>query len=176
MIRITTLLWVVLLVIAGGTVMHVSYQVRHVEKHLSELNRDTRSEQDKLRILSAEWDTLNDPQRIDTLSKRYLTLEATPIARVIALDAIPLKPSDDQLAKLAAATPSKGGKTLASQSASKKPEVLAKAPATQAVTRPAQAAVSVVASSNAPSRNAHVSQPQALDGVGLILARMEKHE
>ena len=55
MIRITTLLWVVLLVIAGGTVMHVSYQVRHVEQRLSELNRDTRLEQDKLRILGAEW-------------------------------------------------------------------------------------------------------------------------
>ena len=49
MIRITTLLWVVLLVIAGGTVMHVSYQVRHVEQRLSELNRNTRLEQDKLR-------------------------------------------------------------------------------------------------------------------------------
>ena len=78
MIRITTLLWVALLVIAGGTVMHVSYQVRHVEQRLSELNRDTRLEQDKLRILSAEWDTLNDPQRIDELAKRHLTLEATP--------------------------------------------------------------------------------------------------
>ena len=167
MIRITTLLWVVLLVIAGGTVMHVSYQVRHVEKHLSDLNRDTRSEQDKLRILSAEWDTLNDPQRIDTLAKRYLTLEATPIARVIALDAIPLKMSDEQLAKLAAATPAKGGKTQAAQIASKKPDVLAKAPATQTVARPAAAAIPVAA---------RTVQPQRVDDVGLILARMEKHE
>jgi hypothetical protein len=168
MIRITTLLWVALLVIAGGTVMHVSYQVRHVEQRLSELNRDTRLEQDKLRILSAEWDTLNDPQRIDTLSKRYLTLEATPIARVIALDAIPLKLSDDQIAKLAAATPAKGGKTQMAQIASKKPDVLAKAPATQAPARPAPAAIPIAART--------VVQPQALDGVGLILARMEKHE
>ena len=60
MIRVTTLLWIALLVIAGGTVMHVSYQVRHVEKHLSELARDTPGqEQDAIRILSAEWDTSN---------------------------------------------------------------------------------------------------------------------
>jgi cell division protein FtsL len=148
MIRITTLLWVALLVVAGGTVMHVSYQVRHVEQRLSELNRSTRLEQDKLRILGAEWDTLNDPQRIDELSKRHLTLEPTPIARVVALDAVPLKLSDDQIAKLAAATPAKGAKaqTQAAQAASKKPDIVVKAPA----------------------------QPQ--DGVGLILARMEKHE
>ena len=101
MIRITTLLWVALLVIAGGTVMHVSYQVRQVERHLSQLNRDTRQEQDKLRILSAEWDTLNDPHRIDELSKRYLTLQPTPIARVVSLDQIPMKLTDDQIAKLA---------------------------------------------------------------------------
>ena len=72
MIRITTLLWIALLVVAGGTVMHVSYQVRHVEKHLSEIARDTRQQQDAIRILGAEWDTLNDPQHIDALSKRYL--------------------------------------------------------------------------------------------------------
>jgi cell division protein FtsL len=145
MIRITTLLWVALLVVAGGTVMHVSYQVRHVEQRLSELNRDTRLEQDKLRILGAEWDTLNDPQRIDQLAKRHLTLEATPIARVVALDAIPLKLSDEQLA---AAPLAKGQKAQAPASlvAAKKPDIVVKAPA------PAQ------------------------DGVGLILARMEKHE
>jgi hypothetical protein len=157
MIRITTLLWVALLVVAGGTVMHVSYQVRHVEQHLSELNRDTRTEQERLRILNAEWDSLNDPQRIDTLSKRYLSLEATPIARVVALDAVPMKLSDEQVARLAAATPAKGGRPAASQATQKKPDAPIRAPATQVAARPTPA-------------------KPAADGVGLILARMEKHE
>ena len=163
MIRITTLLWVALLMVAGGTVMHVSYQVRQVERHLSQLNRDTRTEQDKLRILSAEWNTLNDPHRIDDLSKRYLTLEPTPIARVVALDQVPMKLSDDQIARLAAATPGKGAKgaaTPAAPAAAKKPEILIKAPASRPVAQP----VPVKA------------QKPADDGVGLILARMEKHE
>ena len=161
MIRITTLLWVALLVIAGGTVMHVSYQVRQVERHLSQLNRDTRQEQDKLRILSAEWDTLNDPHRIDELSKRYLTLEPTPIARVVALDQIPMKLTDDQIAKLAAPQP-KGAKagTAAAVAAAKKPEILIKAPASHPVVQPLPV----------------TAQKPAQDDVGLILARMEKHE
>jgi len=160
MIRITTLLWVALLVVAGGTVMHVSYQVRQVERHLSQLNRDTRQEQDKLRILSAEWDTLNDPHRIDELSKRHLTLEPTPIARVVSLDQVPMKMTDDQIAKLAAAAPSKTAKARAAAPAStKKPEVLIKAPASRTVIQPVPV---------------KTQQPQ--DGVGLILARMEKHE
>jgi len=162
MIRITTLLWVALLMVAGGTVMHVSYQVRQVERHLSQLNRDTRQEQDKLRILSAEWNTLNDPYRIDELSKRYLTLQPTPIARVVSLDQVPMKLSDDQIAKLAAAAPTKGGKgpaANATPATAKKPEILIKAPAQRAVAQP----IPVVA-----------AQPQ--DSVGLLLARMEKHE
>ena len=159
MIRITTLLWVALLVIAGGTVMHVSYQVRQVERHLSQLNRDTRQEQDKLRILSAEWDTLNDPHRIDELSKRYLSLEPTPIARVVSLDQIPMKLSDDQIAKLAVPQ-AKTAKATAAASRTKKPEILIKAPASRPVVQP----VPVKA------------QKPADDGVGLILARMEKHE
>ena len=158
MIRITTLLWVALLMVAGGTVMHVSYQVRQVERHLSQLNRDTRQEQDKLRILSAEWDTLNDPHRIDELSKRYLSLEPTPIGRVVSLDQIPMKLSDDQIAKLA--TPqAKTAKATTAASAAKKPEILIKAPAQRAVVQP----IPVKA-----------AQPQ--DSVGLLLARMEKHE
>jgi len=160
MIRVTTLLWVALLVIAGGTVMHVSYQVRQVERHLSQLNRDTRQEQDKLRILSAEWDTLNDPHRIDELSKRHLTLEPTPIARVVSLDQIPMKLSDDQIAKLAVPQGKTAKVAAGAPATAKKPEILIKAPAP----RPAAQPMPVKAS------------PPAQDDVGLILARMEKHE
>lgn len=149
MIRITTLLWIALLVVAGGTVMHVSYQVRHVERHLSELARETQREQDAIRVLSAEWDTLNDPKRIDALSKRHLTLEPTPIARVVALNEIPLKLSDEQAAKLMVAS-AKQPKAAAGapQAAAKKPEIQV------AQRKPATA-------------------PPTLDGVGLILARAE---
>jgi hypothetical protein len=57
MIRITTLLWIALLVVAGGTVMHVSYQVRRIEQHQAQTQHDIRQEEDAIRILGAEWDT-----------------------------------------------------------------------------------------------------------------------
>jgi cell division protein FtsL len=155
MIRITTLLWIALLVVAGGTVMNVSYQVRKVERHLDELGRNTRQEQDAIRILNAEWDTLNDPHRIDDLAKRYLSLQPTPIARVVTLDAIPLKPSDDQLAKLvASAAKSKAGKPLPGGPLATKPEDQAK-----------------ILTSATPSGK----QAPHPDGIGLILVRAEAH-
>ena len=159
MIRVTTLLWIALLVVAGGTVMHVSYQVRHVEKHLSELARDTRQEQEAIRVLSAEWDTLNDPKRIDGLAKRYLALESTPIARVVTFEAVPLKPSDEQLAKLSVAA----AKTAKGQAAPSKTESV-KAPL--AVALP----VSAVAARTVPAAPPEASS----DAVGLLLARAER--
>ena len=166
MIRITTVLWIALLVVAGGTVMHVSYQVRHVQKHLSELARSTQQEQDAIRILSAEWDTLNDPQRIDALAKRHLALESTPIARVVALEAIPLKLSDDQAAKLSVAS-AKANKAqgVAPAPVARKPDMQVAATGRESVARPAQTVTA-----------ARPTAPQSRDDGGLILARMERRE
>jgi len=168
MIRITTLLWIVLLVVAGGTDMRVSYQVRHAEKHLAQLASDTRQEQDAIRILTAEWDTLNDPQRIDALSKRYLTLESTPIQRVVALDAVPFKPTEEQLAQLAAAAGKNAKKGLTTASAKAATMTPAKAPVPA---EPASRVVALPVTTAAASYNGNGG-----GGVGLILTRLERRE
>ncbi|MDB5393842.1 MAG: hypothetical protein JWM91_1348 [Rhodospirillales bacterium] len=173
MIRITTLLWVALLFVAGGTVMHVSYQVRHVERHLSQLARDTRQEQDAIRILSAEWDTLNDPQRIDALAKRHLALESTPIARVVALEAIPLKLSDEQIAKLSvAAAKTPKGQAPAPQAVTKKPEILVNTTNRDLPARTLQPVFLPIRAVTARTTQG----PQPRDDVGIILARLERRE
>jgi cell division protein FtsL len=181
MIRITTLLWIGLLMVAGGTVMYVSYQVRHVQAHIAELSRDTRQQQDAIRILGAEWDTLNDPQRIDALAHRYLPeLQPTPIGRVVQLSDIPLRPSEDQLARIAAATPpAKPGRDHAVTKKSV-PELKPARP-----TAPIEVASRLPPRTAAPSRApapspaapvVPPSAPPAADGVGLILARVERSE
>jgi cell division protein FtsL len=162
MIRITTLLWIALLAVAGGTVMNVSYQVRLVQRHIAEVQREAKQEQDAIHILDAEWDTLNDPKRIDGLAQRYLPqLQSTPIARVVALEDVPLKPFGDQLAKLVA-PPIKLAKD---QPTTKKAP--APAPRPTSPSRPVEVAARGGGGEHAPA---------AIDGVGLILARIERHE
>jgi len=165
MIRITTLFWVALLVVAGGTVMHVSYQVRHLEKHLSEIAKETRQEQGNIRILTAEWETLNDPRRIDDLAKRYLTLGSTPIQRVVALEAVPLMPTDEQLAKFALAASGKSAKGRAPT----------KTPVAPAMPIRPDSPVQIASRKPAPVPAA-LSHAPAVDPVGLILARVERSE
>ena len=110
MLRLTTLLWITLLIVAGGTVMRVSYQVRNVQKHLVQVSRDIQREQNTLRVLNAEWNTLNDPNRIEILSKQYLPLERTPIQRVVTLADIPMKPSPEELTLMASVSAKKAAK------------------------------------------------------------------
>ncbi|HLG90037.1 MAG TPA: hypothetical protein VKZ79_22915 [Alphaproteobacteria bacterium] len=167
MIRITTLVWIALLVVAGGTVMRVSYQVRHVEKHLFEITRAAEQEQQAIRILGAEWDTLNDPKRIDRLSKRYLGLESTPIRRVVALDDVPLKPSPDQIAKLLAEQAEmKHGKSHAAQRTPAPVHAKPQAPTLEARANPPSVATPVASAEGA------IELPRQ----GLVFARAERRE
>jgi hypothetical protein len=168
MIRITTLLWVALMAVAGGTVMHVSYQVRRVDRHLAELTVKTRQEQDAIRILSAEWDSLNDPGRIDALSRRYLSLAPTPVQRVVTLEDIPLRPSADQIAQMEAASQARTGKERAPVHKAA-PDAKLAGPAIQVAGR-------AVAPAAAPRVPAAPVSAAAGDGVGLILARVERRE
>ena len=188
MIRITTLLWIALLVVAGGTVMRVSYQVRHVEKHLADLGRATRQEDLAIRVLGAEWDTLNDPQRIDDLAKRHLSLERTPVQRVVSLADIPLKPADDGSAHLLASAIDKQGAARLAAKTVKPPVRVIKAAAPvinvrfapQATSRPSSPIVAAASVPSPPATNAALTGPAltgpSLTGIGLILARAERHE
>ena len=168
MIRLTTILWIVLLFVAGGTVMRVSYQVRHVEKHLADLGRSVQQEKQAIRVLDAEWDTLNDPQRIDGLAKRYLTLQSTPIQRVVTLEDIPLKPSEDQIARLLADQSKKVAKAGQAQ---KGPVVQVRA------AKPAPPMLNVrLAPRMVPQPAAPPGAGPALTGPGLVLVRAERRE
>lgn len=168
MIRLTSLLWIALLVVAGGTVMRVSYQVRHVEKHLTELGRSVQQERQTIRVLDAEWDTLNDPQRIDGLAKRYLTLQSTPIQRVVTLEDIPLKPSEDQIARLLL---DHGKKSSKGTQAPKGPVLQVRA------AKPAPPMLNVrLAPPAVPPPTAPSGVGPALAGPGLVLVRAERRE
>jgi hypothetical protein len=163
MIRITALLWIALLVVAGGTVMNVSYEVRRVQRHLADIAHDAEREQDAIRILQTEWTTLNSPGHIDDLAQRHLSLQSTPIQRFVALEDIPLKPAADQLPKPADASSKIAARTALDHRSAKKPNPVAK---------PTRSSPTVEAAVAAPQTPATASP--GVDGVGLILARIER--
>jgi len=137
--------------------MHVSYQVRQLERHLAEVAKATRQEEAVIRLLGVEWDALNDPGWVDGLAVRHdLSLASTPIQRVVTLESIPLKPADALPGKPAAEI---AGKTMKDRGPEKAPNP----PAMQARSIPLV-------------RLAKHEAPPAPDDVGLLLARVERRE
>lgn len=83
----TVVLWIMLGILMAGLVVRTSMQNRQAEEQLSELQQEIISEQERIRVLTAEWHTLKSPERLEALASRHLK------------DYIPLKPN--QLATLA---------------------------------------------------------------------------
>jgi hypothetical protein len=168
MIRITALLWVALLVVAGVTVMHVSYQVREIQRHLAEVADASRKEEATIRLLNVEWHVLSDPGWVDGLATRHdLKLGSTPIQRIVTLEAIPLKPAETPQPDHAATD------HHATLAAAKAPKAhgAAKAPTPPPIQAPRNPELRMARAPAAPLQNS-----AAPDGVALLLARMERKE
>ncbi len=91
--RKTTFLWLFLGAICGAMLFHTSQQVTDGRTKLASIDAATQKEDESLRVLQAEWSYLNQPDRLEKLSKQYLDL--TPLkgkqfGKVADLDAKPI--------------------------------------------------------------------------------------
>ncbi|MEZ0223228.1 MAG: hypothetical protein ACAH83_01640 [Alphaproteobacteria bacterium] len=72
--RRMTILWLALAAICSAVLFHTSQQVTDGRSKLNALNADVRKEDESIRVLQAEWSYLNQPDRLEKLSKQYLEL------------------------------------------------------------------------------------------------------
>jgi hypothetical protein len=72
--RKTAMLWLVLAVICGGMLFQTSQRVTDGRAQLAGIEAAVRKEDEHLRVLQAEWSYLNQPDRLEKLSKQYLHL------------------------------------------------------------------------------------------------------
>jgi hypothetical protein len=90
MISKSTVIWLGLAGLASGALFHTSYRVQALGDDLSGLNRAIIHEQEAIQILKAEWSYMNDPTRIEEMSRRHLVLGPTTADQMLAsVDAIP---------------------------------------------------------------------------------------
>lgn len=78
MTRLGAVFWLVLVLAAGFTTFKVKYAVQDLEDQLNRVRRQTIAEQQEIRVLTAEWTYLNQPERLAELNRRFLAL--APIA------------------------------------------------------------------------------------------------
>jgi cell division protein FtsL len=76
--RLSAIFWLVLVVAAGFTTFRVKYAVQDIEDQLNRVRKQTIAERQEIRVLTAEWTYLNQPERLAELNRRFLGL--APIA------------------------------------------------------------------------------------------------
>jgi hypothetical protein len=71
-VKLSTIASFVLATALGAALFWVSQQVQMLEREQRGINQQISSEQEGMRVLNAEWDYLNRPDRIEALAAKYL--------------------------------------------------------------------------------------------------------
>jgi cell division protein FtsL len=96
--RFAPLFWLLLIFLAGGTLMKISYEVDAKQRELARLQTQITDDTESIRVLRAEWAYLNQPQRLEKLAAKYLTLAPMQISQVQAKLPDAQKPQPEQVA------------------------------------------------------------------------------
>lgn len=96
MSKLTTSAITCLLCIVVTLLFRVSNNVQNAQNILRELHIATQQEQEKVRVLQAEWYYLTTPERLEKLALRYTNLRPQSGAETVALNEIPFPQQVEQ--------------------------------------------------------------------------------
>lgn len=105
MIRRSTILTLLVAIGLGFGLFRLTYEVQTLEGELSRVNRAVAAEREATHVLQAEWSYLNEPTRLEALTKKHLSLRATQDGRIRAVAEIPARPDAPASIAAAIATP-----------------------------------------------------------------------
>lgn len=105
--RKTTLLWLALAAFCGTVLFHTSQRVHDEREKIASLETSINKEEESLRVLNAEWSYLNQPARLEKLSKTYLNMAPLKGSQFIKVEDIPLRSAMPEVAEAATAAPAK---------------------------------------------------------------------
>ena len=134
-----------LALMAGAMVLNTSMKTRVQEDRLAQINREIASEQERIRVLTAEWHSLKSPDRIEALTRRYIKdMNTIKPVQIASLADIPdrLPEPETPAPALAQAGPKTETVSKPVQLASAaKPATRSATPTARATARPAQSIV-----------------------------------
>lgn len=94
MIRVVNLVAVMAVILTSFALYRVKYEASSDAKRVAALRTDIATEEDTIAVLKAEWSHLNQPQRLQALSDRYLDLKPVDVHQIITLQDLPRRPSE----------------------------------------------------------------------------------
>jgi hypothetical protein len=94
MIRISVLVWTVILALLGVGLFQVKYNVQAKERELREVRRQIEANLSSIHVLEAEWSYLNDPLRLADLARRHTDLLPTTPGQIGDIASLPPRRPD----------------------------------------------------------------------------------
>jgi hypothetical protein len=92
MLRLLHLIVIGALVFAAARVYEIKYSSTRQAERVAALRLEIRQERDAIAALRAEWAKLNNPDRIQMLVRRHLTLRPIEATQFDSLDGLPERP------------------------------------------------------------------------------------
>jgi hypothetical protein len=164
MTRLGAVFWGGLVLASGFVTFNVKYAVQGIEDELARVRRQTIAEQQEIRVLSAEWAYLNQPDRLAELNRNFLQLAPMTAKQLQGrVEEIALRPPPAGIADAMIAANLAGGSPLAAMPAVAGPPAVTLAAAVSAVPL---AAVPARATRAGGSPVAAVQTAEALAGGG----------
>jgi hypothetical protein len=106
------------LVLVVTVLFNISQHVQTIEERLDTVKTKIKKEQEKIRVLEAEWQYLIRPERLEKLALQYTLLRRSDGGQNIALNRVPVRPVET--ASLTAAN-KEGEKTASLEPKSRPP-------------------------------------------------------
>jgi len=94
-LRILNFVVIGVLVLAAAWVYRIKFDATVQAERLAKLRGEVRHERDEIAALRAEWGQLDNPARIEALSKRFLHLQSIAPTQFDTLDHLPDRPPQD---------------------------------------------------------------------------------
>jgi cell division protein FtsL len=92
MLRLINMIVIGALVAAAAWVYEIKYSSTRQAERVAKLRSEIRREHDAIAALRAEWAQLDNPDRIQILAKRHLTLKPLEPTQIDTLDRLPERP------------------------------------------------------------------------------------
>jgi hypothetical protein len=94
MIRRSAIVTLMIAIALGFGLYRLTYEVQTLEGELVRVNRQIASEHEAIGVLQAEWSYLNEPSRLEALTKKHLSLSATQDSRIRSYAELPMRQGD----------------------------------------------------------------------------------
>ena len=86
-----TILWFMFTIVIGSYYFVLTNDVQNLERELAQINNDIKNDIRDIHILEADWSELNNPERLQSLAAKYISLDFIRPEQIINYSALPLE-------------------------------------------------------------------------------------